>query len=86
MKTYKVELIVKIQEESYPDKWLADAVYELLEPENGEQIVKYRVTELIYLESEIPHAPAQGVRYTPSNKTDIRETWKRFGWTPTEDK
>ena len=46
MKTYKVELIVKIQEESYPDKWLADAVYELLEPENGEQIVKYRVTEL----------------------------------------
>ena len=46
MKTYKVELIVKIQEESYPDKWFADAVYELLEPENGEQIVKYRVTEL----------------------------------------
>jgi len=46
MKTYKVELIVKIQEDSYPDKWLADAVYELLEPENGEEIVKYRVIEL----------------------------------------
>jgi len=46
MKTYKIELIVKIQEDSYPDKWLADAVYELLEPENGEEIVKYRVTEL----------------------------------------
>ena len=46
MKTYKIELIVKIQEDSYPDKWLADAVYELLEPENGEEIVKYRVIEL----------------------------------------
>jgi hypothetical protein len=52
MKTYKVELIVKIQEDSYPDKWLADAVYELLEPENGEDIIKYRVTEL---ESEVNH-------------------------------
>ena len=46
MKTYKVELIVKIQDDSYPYKWLADAVYELLEPENGEDIVKYRVTEI----------------------------------------
>ena len=46
MKTYKVELIVKIQENSYPDKWLADAVYEQLEPENGEDIVKFRVTEI----------------------------------------
>jgi len=46
MKTYKVELIVRMDEDSYPDKWLADAVYELLEPENGEEIVKYRVTEL----------------------------------------
>ena len=46
MKIYKVELIVKIQDESYPDKWLADAVYELLEPENGEDIIKYRVIEL----------------------------------------
>lgn len=46
MKTYKVELIVNIQDESYPDKWLADAVYELLEPENGEEIVKYRVIEI----------------------------------------
>lgn len=46
MKTYKVELIVKIQDESYPHKWLADAVYELLEPENGEDIIKYRVIEL----------------------------------------
>ena len=46
MKIYKVELIVKIQEDSYPDKWLADAVFELLEPENGEDIIKYRVTEI----------------------------------------
>jgi hypothetical protein len=46
MKTYKVELIVKLQENSYPDKWLADSVYELLEPENGEDIIKYRVTEI----------------------------------------
>ena len=46
MKTYKLELIVKIQDDSYPDKWLADAVYDLLEPENGEDIIKYRVTEI----------------------------------------
>ena len=46
MKIYKLELIVKIQDDSYPDKWLADAVYELLEPENGEDIIKYRVTEI----------------------------------------
>ena len=46
MKIYKVELIVKIQEDSYPDKWLADAVFELLEHENGEDIIKYRVTEI----------------------------------------
>jgi hypothetical protein len=46
MKTYLVELIVNIQDESYPDKWLADAVFELLEPENGEDIIKYKVTEI----------------------------------------
>jgi len=46
MKIYKLELIVKIQDDSYPDKWLADAVYELLEPENGEDIIKYRVIEI----------------------------------------
>jgi len=46
MKTYHIELIVKIQDESYPDKWLANAVYELLEPDEGEDIVKYRVTEI----------------------------------------
>ena len=46
MKTYKVELIVQLQEDSYPDKWLADAVFELLEPENGEDIIKYRVIEI----------------------------------------
>lgn len=46
MKTYKIELIVNIQEDSEPGKWMADAVYELLEPENGESIIKYRVTEI----------------------------------------
>ena len=45
---------------------------------------RYYSWELIYPEGEIPRAPAQGVRYTASNKTDIRETWKRFGWTPSE--
>ena len=45
---------------------------------------RYYSWELIYPESEIPRAPAQGFIYTPSTKTDIRETFKRFGWTPSE--
>ena len=45
---------------------------------------RYYSWKLIYPEGEIPHAPAQGFIYTPSTKTDIRETFKRFGWTPSE--
>jgi len=45
---------------------------------------RYYSWELIYPEGEIPRAPAQGFIYTPSTKTDIRETFRRFGWTPPE--
>ena len=24
----------------------------------------------------------QGFEYVPANKTDITQTWRRFGWTP----
>ena len=26
----------------------------------------------------------QGFKYTPAAKTDITETWKRFGWQPND--
>ena len=45
---------------------------------------RYYSWKLIYPEGEIPRAPAQGFIYTPSTKTDIRETFRRFGWTPPE--
>ena len=45
---------------------------------------RYYSWELIYPEGESPRAPAQGFIYTPSTKTDIRETFRRFGWTPPE--
>ena len=25
---------------------------------------------------------AQGCKYTPSNHTDIEQTWRKFGWMP----
>ena len=43
MKIYKFEVIVKIEETSEPENWLLTAIDELLEPENGEAIIKYRV-------------------------------------------
>jgi hypothetical protein len=46
MKTYKLELVVKIQDDSYPQKWLSDDVYKLLEIENGKNIIQYKVAEI----------------------------------------
>ena len=31
-----------------------------------------------------PNILDKSFNYIPSAKTDIRETWKRFGWTPSE--
>ena len=31
-----------------------------------------------------PNILDKSFNYTPSAKTDIRETFKRFGWTPSE--
>ena len=29
------------------------------------------------------HLLAQGFDYVPASRTDITQTWRRFGWTPT---
>ena len=31
-----------------------------------------------------PNILDKSFNYIPSAKTDIRETWKRFGWTPSQ--
>jgi hypothetical protein len=32
--------------------------------------------------SQVQHLKNPHWRYTPSNETDVRQTWKRFGWLP----
>ena len=44
MKLYKVEIIMKL--DGNPDKWIPDAIWECLEPHNGEDVLKYRFTEV----------------------------------------
>ena len=39
MKTWKVEIILKLNEDSSPRKWIPDAVWECLEP--GEDALAY---------------------------------------------
>ena len=45
MKTYKVELILKIDDECLDD-WIPQAIYENLETENGEDLLSFNFEEV----------------------------------------
>lgn len=53
MKIYKLEVIVKIEETSEPENWLITAIDELLEPETGEAVIKYRLTKFDSVEEAL---------------------------------
>jgi hypothetical protein len=49
MKTYKIEIILELNEQSEPLEWLFEAIRELLE--DGETIIKGRYIETEEIES-----------------------------------
>jgi len=45
-KTWEVKIILKLNEDSHPRKWIPDAVWESLHPEDGEDVLEYQYKEL----------------------------------------
>ena len=66
------KLFFEIESEAIARVWLSKGFSPTLEPISPTR-TPTRPTRLLH----------QGFDYVPASRTDITQTWRRFGWTPT---
>ena len=50
MKYYKMTMYLKLEDDSKPNKWIPDAVYDMLR--EGEDLIDYHQSELVQVNGE----------------------------------